>query len=91
MKGGRGIVKSINIELFEDELSYILTGLELFSLNLNNIWAVKKDTDEQELRYHVVFYLYQRLLSYSSDFDKYVQIKMPKPKNKFKKVLHFKI
>ena len=84
-------MKTINIELFEDELSYILTVLELFSLNLNNIWAVKKNTDEQELRYHVVFYLYQRLLSYSSDFDKYVQIKMPKPKNKLKNVLHFKI
>lgn len=91
MKRGRGIVKSINIELFEDELSYILTGLELFSLNLNNIWAVKKDTEEQELRYHVIVYLYQRLLSYSSDFDKFVQIKMQKPKNKFRKVLHFKI
>ena len=36
MKEGRDIVKTINIDLFEDELSYILTGLELFSLNLNN-------------------------------------------------------
>ena len=90
MKGG-SIVKTINIELYEEELNYILTGLELFSLNLNNIWAVKKDTEEQELRYHVIFYLYQRLLSYSSDFDKFVQIKMQKPKNKFRKLLHFKI
>ena len=63
MKGG-SIVKTINIELYEEKLNYILTGLELFSLNLNNIWAVKKDTEEQELRYHVIFYLYQRLLSY---------------------------
>lgn len=40
---------------------------------------------------YMIFYLYQRLLSYSSDFDKFVQIKMQKPKNKFRKVLHFKI
>ena len=41
----------ITIDLYEEEINYILTGLELFVLNLNNIWAIKKDTEEQELRY----------------------------------------
>lgn len=80
----------ISIELYEEELNYLLTGLELFTLNLNNIWAIKKDSEEQEQRYHIIFYLYERLLGYSTNFDSYVQIKMNKPKNKFQKVLHFK-
>ena len=83
-------MKRISIELYEDELCYILTGLQLFSLNLNNIWAIDKNSEEQERRYHIIFYLYHRLLGYSNNSDNYVQIKMDKPKNKFKKVLHFK-
>ena len=82
-------MKRITIDLYEEELNYILTGLELFTLNLNNIWAIKKESEEQEQRNHIVFYLYHRLLGYSTDFDKYVQIKVDKPKNKLKKVLHF--
>lgn len=82
-------MKRISIELYEDELNYIITGLQLFTLNLNNIWAIDKDSEEQEQRYHIIFYLYHRLLGYSNNFDNYVQIKMNKPKNKFKKILHF--
>lgn len=84
-------MRRISIDLYEDELNYILTGLELFTLNLNNIWAIKKDEELQEQRYHIVFYLYERLLGYSSNFESYVQIKVDKPKNKLKKVLHFKL
>ena len=83
-------MKRISIDLYEDELNYILTGLELFTLNLNNIWSIKKDVDIQEQKYHIVFYLYERLLGYSSNFDSYVQIQINKPKNKFKKLLIFK-
>lgn len=83
-------MKRISIELYEDELNYLLTGLELFSLNLNNIWAIDKNSEEQEQRYHIIFYLYNRLLGYSNNFDSYVQIKMNKPKNKLQKVLHLK-
>lgn len=82
-------MKRISIELYEDELNYIITGLQLFTLNLNNIWAIDKDSEEQEQRYHIIFYLYHRLLGYSNNFDDYVQIKMNKPKNKLKKILHF--
>ena len=79
----------ITIDLYEEEINYILTSLELFVLNLNNIWAIKKDTEEQELRYTTIFYLYERLLNINTNFDKYVTIKMQKPKKVSKKVLNF--
>lgn len=69
-----------------------MTGLELFTLNLNNIWAIKKDDDEQDLRYTVVFYLYERLLSISNNPDKFVTVNLQKPKKNYKndkKVLNF--
>lgn len=83
------ILRKVNIELYEDEVNYLLTGLELFILNLNNIWAIRKDTEQQELKYAVAFYLYERLLQLDTNFEKYVNIQMPKPKKNTKKVLNF--
>ena len=59
------------------------------ALNLNSIWAIKKDEDEQDLKYTVVFHLYERLLSINSNFDSYITLKMKKPKKFTKKVLNF--
>lgn len=87
--GGILILKKITIDLYEEEVNYLLTGLELFVLNLQNIWAVKKDAEENELRYTTVFYLYERLLDLNTNYDKYVTIKMQKPKKVSKKVLNF--
>lgn len=61
----------------------------MFVLNLNNIWSIKKDTEEQEFKYTNVFYLYERLLELDTNFEKYVTIQMKKPKKVSKKVLNF--
>lgn len=87
--GGIYILKKVTIDLYEDELNYLLTGLELFCLNLNNIWSIRKDEDGQDLRYTVVFYLYERLLAISNNPDKFVTINMKKPKKNNRKVLNF--
>ncbi len=63
--------RKINIDIYEEELNYILIGLELFNLNLNNIWAIDKDSDEQKQRNDINFYLYHRLLGYKNNFDYY--------------------
>ena len=64
----------------------------MFALNLNNIWAIRKDEENQDLRYSVIFYLYGRLLdisNVSNTDDKFVTINMKKPKRNSKKVLNF--
>lgn len=80
----------LNIDLQQEELNILCIALELYCINLNSIWCMKKDTEKQEQKYHIVFYLYQRLLSYSTNYEKYLNIDLYKPsKIKNKKLLTF--
>ena len=70
----------IKIELYNLELNYILTGLQLLCLNLNSIWTLKKDTDIQDYNYANILYLYQYLMS-KSNFDNRINLEKPTKKN----------
>ena len=77
--------KIFTIELDQEHLEYILSGLELYCLNLNHVWCIKQDADLKEYKYANIFYLYHRLLNLATDYK--VCSKMEKPK-KSKKVVN---
>lgn len=80
----------LNVKLYQEEINIICIALELYCLNLNSIWCMKKDIDKQEQKYHVVFYLYQRLIEMSTNYEKYLQYDIQRPsKRKNKKVVDF--
>ena len=43
--------KIFSVELDQEHLEYILTGLELYCLNLNNIWCFNQDKEAKEEKY----------------------------------------
>lgn len=73
--------KSFTVELDQEHLEYILTGLELYCLNMNHIWVVKQDPEEKEIKYSNIFYLYHRLLNLATGYRVYSRMEKPK-KNK---------
>ena len=77
--------KIFSVELDQEHLEYILTGLELYCLNLNSIWCFNQDNELKEEKYTNIFYLYHRLLNLATDYR--VCTKMVKPK-KHKKVVN---
>ena len=77
--------KVFSVELDQEHLEYILTGLELYCLNLNHIWVIKQEEEERNEKYSNIFYLYHRLLNLATDYK--ITSKMEKPK-KNKKVIN---
>lgn len=77
--------ESFTVELDQEHLEYILTGLELYCLNMNNIWCIKQDVAIKEEKYANIFYLYHRLLNLATEYR--VCSKMVKPK-KNKKIVN---
>ena len=62
----------VSLELHEREIQYLLVGLQLFCLNLNSIWTLKKEGEQQELDYANVFMLYEYLctkVNFSSNLN----------------------
>ena len=43
--------KIFSVELDQEHLEYILTGLELYCLNLNSIWCFNQDKELKEEKY----------------------------------------
>ena len=75
------VSKVLTIEVDQEHLEYILTGLELYCLNMNHIWVVKQDVEEKNEKYANIFYLYHRLLNLATDYKVYSRMEKPK-KNK---------
>lgn len=79
------MVNYFTVELDQEHLEYILTGLELYCLNLNHVWCVKQDVEMKDEKYANIFYLYHRLLNLATEYR--VSSRMVKPK-KNKKVVN---
>ena len=74
---------SVKLELNEENLEYILTGLELYGLNLNSIWCIaNSDKELKDEKYANVFYLYHRILNLSTDYKTYTRLEKPKKRKK---------